>query len=218
MMKKLSRPFELKAVGDDGTFEGYGSVFHVVDSYKDVVLPGAFTDTITEHNEKQSMPALLWQHDSAEPIGVWESVVEDEHGLKMSGRFALDVQRGREAHSLLKMGAVKGLSIGYSIPKGGEEFDKDAGVNNLKQIKLFETSLVTFPANESAQVTQVRANLEDGIYPSIREVEKFLRDAGFSKKDSHAIISKGYRDFVERDAAELLALEQLTDNLRRLTK
>ena len=215
-MKKLTRPFKIKSIADDGTFDGYGSVFDVIDSYKEVVLPGAFKATIADFNERGAMPALLWQHHPCDPIGIWTAMAEDEHGLLMSGKLALDVQRGSEAYSLLKMGAVKGLSIGYSIPKGGSEYDKDADVTNLKEIELWETSLVTFPANPDAQITDVRTALTDGIYPTMREVESLLRDSGFSKKDSQTILSNGYRDFLERDARDLLDLERLLANLKRI--
>jgi len=203
-METLARPFEIKAIEDDGVFQGYGSVFDVIDSYKDVVLAGAFADTLAEFKEKETMPALLWQHSAGEPIGIWESIAEDDHGLKMTGRLALDVQRGREAHSLLKMGAVKGLSIGYSIPKGGSEFDKETGINNLSEIELWETSLVTFPANPDATVTEVRSALEDGIYPGHREFVRWLmRDAGFSKTDALHITRHGYKSLLKRDAEML---------------
>jgi len=217
-MQKLARKFEIKAIDDEGGFSGYGSVFDVVDSYKDVVVAGAFKNTIADFEEKGDMPALLWQHSSAEPIGVWESIAEDEHGLKMSGRLALDVQRGREAHSLLKMGAVKGLSIGYSVPTGGQEFDKDSGINSLTEIKLFETSLVTFPANESAQVTEVRAALEKGIYPGHRDFVRWLmRDAGFNKADALHITRHGFKSLLMRDADEdAKQFELMAENSRNL--
>ena len=215
--KQLVRPFAIKASDEDGTFTGYGSVFDVIDSYRDIILPGAFADTISEHKEKDTAPILLWQHNPDEPIGVWDEVKEDDHGLLMSGRFAMDTQRGREAHSLLKMGAIRGLSIGYSIPKGGAEWDDDRKLRELSKIDLWETSLVTFPANPAALVTDVRAALQDGIYPTVRELEKFLRDAGFSKNDAQTIITNGYRTFIEREAEDVLDIETLTDKLRGIT-
>jgi len=216
-MKTLARPFEIKAIADDGTFEGYGSVFDVMDSYRDVVMPGAFAKTIDAHAGKNSMPALLWQHSPGEPIGIWESMAEDKHGLKMNGRLALDVQRGREAYSLLKMGAVKGLSIGYSVPKDGSKFDKEAGINYLSEVDLWETSLVTFPANMEAQITEVRSALEDGIYPGVRAFTDWLmRDAGFSKEDAIYITRHGYKPLLMRDAERIQPLHELMDKLRKL--
>lgn len=212
-MKHLTRPLEVKAVSDDGSFEGYGSVFNVIDSYRDIVLPGAFKKSIAEHRQKKSMPALLWQHDPSQPIGVWDSMEEDGHGLKMTGRFALGTQRGKEAHELLKIGAVKGLSIGFTIADDGEEYNEEHSVWHLKEINLWETSVVTFPANQDAQVTEVRTALEQGVFPNIREFEQFLmRDAGFSRSQARTILNQGYKSLVKHDAG-LDAFSEKLDQL-----
>jgi hypothetical protein len=215
--KTLVRPLKIKAVEDDGSFEGYGSVFDVVDSYRDIVLPGAFAQTIEEHNEKGEMPALLWQHNPSEPIGVWKSMEEDEHGLFMRGQLILDTQRGKEAHALLKAGAVKGLSIGFSLYPGGEKYNEDAKAWELTNINLWETSLATFPANALAQITDVRAMVESGNYPTIREFERFLRDAGgFSKSEAVSISKSGYSEFTrDADLSEPLSkLESIIEQLK----
>jgi len=145
----------IKAVGSDGTFEGYGSVFGNKDSYGDIVQPGAFKKTLQE----RSGVKLLWQHDTREPIGVFEEIYEDDHGLVVKGKLSLDVQRGREAYSLIKMGAIEGLSIGYSTVK--EKFDK--GARLLTELKLFEVSVVTFPANEISTISSVKKDSFDGL-------------------------------------------------------
>lgn len=145
---------EVKALGEEGSFEGYGSIFGNLDSYGDVVTKGAFLKSIKEKGNKIK---LLWQHKSDQPIGVWESIEEDEKGLKMKGRLLLSVQQGREAWELLKAGALSGLSIGYQTVK--EDY-KD-GIRYLKEIRLLETSIVTFPANTEANVTTVKSLFED---------------------------------------------------------
>lgn len=216
-MKHLTRPLEVKAIGDDGTFEGYGSVFNVVDSYRDIVLPGAFKESLAEHKKNGTSPALLWQHNSRQPMGVWKDMEEDDHGLKMSGQLALGTQQGKEAYELLKMGAVKGLSIGFSVPKGGEEHDEEKNIWKLIKINLWETSVVTFPANQSAQVTAVRAALDEGVLPDVREFEQFLtRDAGFTRSQAQAVINEGYKSLIKRDAdSECVAsIKHLIDNMR----
>lgn len=200
-MKHLTRPLEVKSVNDDGSFEGYGSVFGNLDSYRDIVHKGAFVESIKYHKEKGSSPALLWQHDSKTPIGVWKEMDEDDHGLYMKGQLALETQKGKEAYALLKMKAVRGLSIGFSVPKGGEEFDSKNEVNNIKQVDLWETSVVTFPANRDAQVTAVKAALEDGVFPDVREFEQFLtRDAGFTRSQARTILNDGYKALIKQDA------------------
>lgn len=213
--KHLTRPFEVKTVRDDGTFDGYGSVFNVIDSYRDIVVPGAFAKTIARHAEQKSAPALLWQHNTHEPVGVWDSMSEDEHGLKMVGRLALGTQRGKEAYELLKMGAVRGLSIGFSVPKGGAEYNDTTDLMMLKEIDLWETSIVTFPANPAAQVTDVRAALDQGTLPTLREFEGFLlRDAGFTRSQAAAIVNEGYKSLLKREADNDVAeIERLLDTL-----
>jgi HK97 family phage prohead protease len=182
-IKRITFKGEIKAVdnGPEGTFEGHGSVFGNVDSYGDVVMAGAFADTLKENG----LPALLWQHRMDEPIGVYDECREDDRGLYVKGRILLDVQKGKEAHALLKAGALKGLSIGYST----EDYamDEVQRVRRLKKVRLWEVSLVTFPANTEATVGAVKYRPER---PStIREFEAHLRDAGFSKEDALRLAS-----------------------------
>ena len=181
-MKRLNRPLAVKTIDDAGVFEGYGSVFGVEDSYRDVVLPGAFSKSLASWRDKKAMPPLLWQHQHDKPIGVYEAMAEDEHGLFVRGRLLVqDVSLAKEAWALLKAGAIKGLSIGYRPVL--EEYNHESKVNNLKEIDLWETSLVTFPANEDAVVTSIK---------TVREFEKFLREAGFSRSEATRIASSGF--------------------------
>lgn len=182
-----------KALEADRTFEGYGSVFGVIDSYGDVVLPGAFADTIRKAEQQGRMPAMLWQHDPSQVIGVWRSMREDAHGLHVVGELA-DTQLGREAYALLKMGALSGLSIGYSV--SGEHYDRERDVRELTGIDLWETSLVTFPANTDARIAAVK----DAKSGSYRGLERILREAGFSRSEAKAIATAGMRAL--RDAGD----------------
>ena len=176
--KQIAVPFECKDIGDEGQVDGYASVFGVIDSYRDVVMPGAFVRSIVKHREKGSMPALLWQHRSDTPIGVWQQIDEDDKGLHVRGRLAMGTAKGREVRELLKMGALRGLSIGFNVPEGGEEYDHVEKVNRLKEINLWETSIVTFPANEAANIESVRSAVIDEALKTKRNLERFLRDAG----------------------------------------
>lgn len=141
--------FEVKSVDEIGTFEGYGSVFGVLDSHYDIVAKGAFKKSI-----KSEKPAMLWQHRPDTPIGVYSDIKEDDRGLYVKGQINLDVQAGREAYSLLKQGAIKGMSIGYNARKWST--DNKKGVRTLEEIDLWEISLVTFPANVEATITNVK--------------------------------------------------------------
>ena len=136
-----------------GVFTGYASIFGNLDQHGDIVLPGAFRKSLAERGKR--VP-LLWQHDTTEPIGVLE-LVEDGKGLRVErGEINLETARGREAYALLKQGAIKGLSIGYQVVQDGWQ----GKVRQLKELKLLEVSLVTFPANELAGVTAVKDGAE----------------------------------------------------------
>jgi HK97 family phage prohead protease len=150
-LKKLD--FEVKALDESGVIEGYGAAFGNVDLGNDVIVRGAFAKGIAS---AKSLPAMCWQHDMSSPIGVWKEISEDDNGLRVKGQLCLDTQAGKEAYALLKMGALKGLSIGYGVDKGGSSYRKD-GVRELKELSLHEVSLVTVPMNPQANITAVKA-------------------------------------------------------------
>ena len=171
----------IKQLLDDGTFSGYASVFGVEDQGSDIVLAGAFTQSLaTMAANKQVLP-MLWNHNPAEPIGVYTSLREDSHGLFCEGKFALGVQRADEAYKLTKLGAVSGLSIGYITKQ--YEIDTTLHVRKLKELQLMEISLVTFPMNESSRIDAVKSGvIETELDP--RVLERLLKDAGLTKVDA----------------------------------
>ena len=179
---------QIKAAGDDGTVEGYGSVFGVRDNYDDVISKGAFIQSLKDHKAAVTMPAMLWQHDADEPIGIWLEMTEDAKGLRVKGQICLETACGKEAHALLKMGALNGLSIGFMSKQWS--YDEATDVRTLTEIDLWEVSLVTFPANEKARVTNVKS-ADDLATP--KDAERILRDAGFSKSDATAYVSRVMR-------------------------
>lgn len=150
--------FEIKDIGDQGNFTGIASVYNVVDNGDDVVEPGAFTKTIADKGDTRP---LLWQH--RDPIGT--CILQDSpSALLLQGKLCLGVQAGKDALTLLKDGVVKGLSIGFQTVR----YDIVGGVRHLKELKLWEVSLVTFPMNEQALVTGVKG-------ANNREVRRALR-------------------------------------------
>lgn len=184
-----SLPLELKREPDtDGSFEGYASVFGIVDQGMDVVERGAFMRSLGKRKVK-----MLWQHETDKPIGVWDEIREDERGLYVKGRLLKEVDKGREAMALLRAGAIDSMSIGYrtieAVPEG------DGRVRKLTEIDLFEISLVTFPMLPDAKVTAVKS------IETERDFEKFLRDAGYSRSEATAIASHGFKGLRnQRDA------------------
>jgi HK97 family phage prohead protease len=155
---RRSQPFEIKLADEaTGSFEGIASVYGNVDSYGDIVEAGAFSKTIAERG--RSVP-ILWQHDSRLPIGTGEVYDAGGH-LGIKGRIIDSVSYGADALKLIREGVVKGLSIGYTVLK--DAWDADRKVRLLKEIKLFEVSVVTFPANELAMLTGVKSDSRDEL-------------------------------------------------------
>jgi HK97 family phage prohead protease len=181
VMKHQAVALELKREPDqDGTFEGYASVFGVVDQGMDVVARGAFMKTLGKRRVK-----MLWQHDMAQPIGVWDEIQEDERGLFVRGRLLKEVDKGREAMALLRAGAIDSMSIGYRTIEAVPE--ADGRVRKLTEVDLYEISLVTFPMLPDAKVTAVKS------IKTIREFERALRDAGFSQTEAKAVAADGFK-------------------------
>ena len=149
MTTKAQIRCEIKEVSDAGTFEGLLSPYSNIDQGGDVVEPGAYTKTLQEQGVTRP---LLWQHKSDAPIG--ELTLQDRaDGLWCVGKLLLDLPDAQKAYTCLKAGIVKGLSIGFESLKDSMV----SGVRHLKEIKLYEGSLVTFPMNEMAQVASVKA-------------------------------------------------------------
>jgi len=145
----------LDASDSSGTFDGVAAVYGNVDLGDDVILPGAFTKTLAESGGK--VP-ILYQHNSQFPIGLG-TLTDAADGLHIKGELVLDVSKARESYALMKRGVMKGLSIGYRTVVS--EYDHNAAVRYLKEVRLHEVSLVTFPMNPLALVSAVK--LDDSM-------------------------------------------------------
>lgn len=194
MTHTLTTNFEVKALDDHGRFEGYASVFKTIDEGRDVVLPGAFKASILERGSGGIK--LLWQHDPTEPIGKIEEIYEDKRGLYVKGRLLLNLQRAREALSLMRNKALDGLSIGFRTLKS--RMDEVKEIRLLQEVDLWEVSLVTFPMQPEARISSFKSN----PIPTVREYETFLRDAGgFSRMEAKALAAIGFDGLLpQRDA------------------
>jgi HK97 family phage prohead protease len=149
-VKLLSEP--ILNVVQDGIFEGYASLFGVPDLSKDIVIAGAFRDTIALRGAGGIK--LLWQHNPSEPLGRWLSVIEDGRGLRVRGQLNLAVSKARDIYALIKDGAIDGLSIGFRAQKTRP--DARHGFRRLERIDLWEISIVTFPMLPQARVLHVK--------------------------------------------------------------
>lgn len=210
--KYIDCGFDMKAINDDGTFEGYGSVFGTLDAHKDIIVKGAFSDSLLARKTKGALPSLLWQHRQAEPIGVYTEMYEDDVGLYVKGKLATKTVRGAEAYELMKMKAITGLSIGGYL--SDEVYDSKTGITTVKKVDLWEVSLVTFPSNGDARVASVKTIEE---LKDLSDAEHYLRDlGGFSKGQALSFISRiksmhGRSDSDELDEVKnaLLALKSV---------
>ena len=196
----IERKFLGNAIGKldaDGTFGGYASLFGEVDLAKDVVERGAFSRALSRRGP--SGVRMLFQHDPAEPIGVWLDLAEDERGLLVRGQLTSGVGRAREVRELMRAGALDGLSIGFRTVKARK--DARAGVRRIIEADLWEISVVTFPMLPGARVDNVKSSA--GVLPSTREFERWLtRDAKLTRWQACAVIARGFASLVrERDAA-----------------
>jgi HK97 family phage prohead protease len=182
-MSELDFVLDAKALADDGEIEGLAAGYGNLDFGGDVILPGAIAGSIAG---RKSVPMLMY-HDQKRPAGVWTGFEETSDGLLVKGRFSMSTRTGREAHGLVKDGAIGGLSIGYRAIR-----ERLVGkARHLIEVALHEVSLVTIPMNEKALITSVKSIIEAGQLPSLSQFEDFLREAGFSKSQAAAIAGKG---------------------------
>jgi HK97 family phage prohead protease len=214
-MEKLKIPLEIKAL-HEREFSGYGSVFGNVDLGGDVVMPGAFRKSLSAKQGK--LPQMFWAHDPAQVPGKWVDMSEDKRGLVVKGVLA-DTPLGNEIHTLLKMEAVRGLSIGYVTKE--QEFEED-GTRLIKEVDLWEVSIVSLPMNPLAEVVHAKSRLSgNGEYvPTVREIERIWREAGCSKSVAKRMVAM-YRSYEESGgpdespsvAGEAEALKKLAEQI-----
>lgn len=146
---KFCRSDTALTVTDGARLEGYASLFGRPDQGGDVVQAGAYARSLKALAASGARVKMLWQHDPAQPIGIWDEVREDGRGLYVKGRLLTDVMRGREAAALIEAGAIDGLSIGYRTRRAQKEA---GGRRLLAELELWEVSLVTFPMLPDARV------------------------------------------------------------------
>lgn len=198
---------DVKAVGEPGTFSGYGAVFGNVDSQGDVIQKGAFAKSLSSWKSRGKLPKMLLQHgggflggaDDMTPVGQWVAMEENAKGLKVEGRlFALNTERGQYIYEGLKSGELDSLSIGFQTKAYTPSVnDEDDAVRTLTEIDLWEVSIVTFPANPKAMIDRVKMLTHE----QLRELEGGLRDAGLSQREA-VIASSLFKKWLQRDAGE----------------
>ena len=137
--------------GDDGAIEGKAWDFTTPDRIGDMIEPAAF--------RKAAFPLpMLFGHDQNDPVGIWTEAAEAKGGFMMKGRLLIeDLGRAREVRALVRAGAVKGLSIGFTTKKA---VARTGGGRTIKDLELHEVSLVTLPMHPGARVTSAKSAVE----------------------------------------------------------
>jgi len=199
MTPNLTVSLQIKSL-NDREFEGHGSVFGNEDLGGDIVVPGAFAKSLREHSRAGSLPQMFWMHDASRVCGKWTEMREDDRGLFVKGVLA-PTPLGDEIRTLLKMDAVKGLSIGYVEREA--DYDQQ-GRRLIKDAELWEVSVVSLPMNPLAQVAHAKSRLsKQGEYvPTAKEFERTLREAGCSRKVAKDILHKLYESSEKLDTAD----------------
>lgn len=196
-MQRFEVKFDAAGVDEKtGTFEGYGAVFGNVDSYGDVIAKGAFKVTLRDWKKAGSLPPMLVQHGGwmmtdmdALPIGKWESMEEDDTGLRVRGRLInLDTERGKNIYGAMREGVLDGMSIGYRAKEYVIGTKPEEPRRTLKAVELVELSVVTFPANGKARIDAVKT---EGL--SRRELERRLtQDAELPRSVARQLMAGGF--------------------------
>jgi HK97 family phage prohead protease len=182
-MNELDFALDTKALDDEGHIEGLAAGYGNLDFGGDIMLPGSIGPSLAG---RKAIPMLMY-HDHKRPAGVWTDFKETSDGLIVKGKFSMSTRHGKEAHGLVKDGAIGGLSIGYGDVKA-----KMVGkARHISAAHLHEVSLVTIPMNNRAQIMSVKDLVSAGELPSLPQFEEFLREAGFSKTQATAIAGKG---------------------------
>ena len=204
--KSVTAQMELKSLDEKGTFEGYASVYGIEDYDGDVIQKGAFLDAVKNAGEGK-MPKMLWQHNPTIIVGKFTELREDANGLFVKGQLIQEVEKGKEAYTLMKAGVLDGMSVGFNISQAS---NRKGGGRDITKADLWEISIVTWGANPEALVSSVKC------VDNKRDFERLLRDAGFSQKEAKRITAEGFEPKSDRDDSDLVeSLTSITDNLRK---
>ena len=209
--------FDLKSLKKEGEFEGYASTFGNVDQGGDIVMAGAFDQTLSERPANKIK--MLMYHDTRRPVGVWDQAYTDSKGLYVRGSLLLKTTEGRDAHELIKAGALDGLSIGYHAVE--DKYDNQTGTRTIIRADLREISHVTFPMNEQTLIMGIKSfKAAVNALETLKDAELMLREAGgnFTRKQATDFISV-VRKIVQREAVKGQddgETQSINDFLRRM--
>ena len=166
-MKTKTIDVDVKAIdeGAEGTFTAYASVFGNVDSYGDMVIPGAFAESLEEYRTAGAPVPLYWRHRMDDPfmnLGGADGA-EDDHGLLVTCQLDLETAAGKQTHKLLKSKRVRQMSFAYDVLEGAwVEREAAAGGSyyELRKLRLHEVSIVPIGANQETEILTVKTAVD----------------------------------------------------------
>lgn len=223
--KRAVIPFQRKSVTAAGEFVGLASTFGNVDLGGDVVVAGAFRDTLSEWKARRELPLLAWYHDMGEPVGDWLEMDEDANGLPCRGQLWVDADRRTDAavkaRNMLIGTGPKGLSIGYGVRESEEAVRDGKPVRLLKSVELYEVSIVPFGMNPRALVSDAKSAslFSSGSLVDIRTAESLVRDVlGLSARQAKAFLADGYKGLRRDGEGSEATLADIADLISCLEK
>lgn len=152
--------FKVAELDATGMFFGHGAIFGNVDNGGDIIMPGAFKKSLQTARQAKRLPRMLLHHDTTQIPGVWTEIEEDSKGLALVGQLLMETPLGQATYHQIKAGALDGLSIGYEVPAGGAVHNDRLKARELRELKLWEVSVVAFPMNASARVERVKSRAQ----------------------------------------------------------
>jgi HK97 family phage prohead protease len=209
---------DIKFAAAEGAFSGYGSVFGNVDSKNDVIMPGAYAEVL---KESDTVPVYVnhgWLNNEL-PVGKWVGLKEDARGLFGDANLVMQMSGAVDAYWGMKSGLVTGLSVAI-IPDSKATERRSDGVRVIHRVKaLKEISIVTDPANAEARVTDIKTADDVEQIETIRDFERFLRDAGgLSKGAAVALVARAKMIFATGEPGESVEAKALQDVLDRIAR
>ncbi len=201
-----------------GSIEGYGSTFGNIDLGGDMIVAGAFKESLRTWKKDKALPMMLYRHartmSDLMPLGLWTEMEEDDKGLKVKGIVATETSLGRDVYALAKMGAIKGFSIGYQVTSPAIYGTKPGEPRRtIKRAHLVEVSIVPDPMNPLARIMDVKSANNP------RYLEQVLRDAGCSKSEAVALLASGFKAaFPRSDSVAGDSMGDLLASLRRTSE
>lgn len=227
---KLACGLELQLATSEnniGTFKGYGSVFNRLNTYDEVIAPGAFAKSLSKWKQRGNLPKMLLQHgggffggstEDGIPVGKYDVMQEDSKGLEVEGKlFALNTQKGQYIYEGLQSKALDGLSIGF-CPVTYTTGQKDGEPERTHtEVDLWECSIVTFPADGGATISEVRSGVPIEELIKFSDYEDYLREVGFSRLQAKAFVSRFAKTLRQSDAERESAVDALSKFLNKHT-